>query len=441
MDEILYQLKKIIPRWIFRLFQPAYHWLLALLSALLYKFPSKKLIVIGITGTNGKSTSVALLHEVLSRAGYKTGSLSSIRFKIRNKEVKNELKMTIPGRGRVQKFLADCIKEGCQFAVLEVTSEGIRQFRHMFVNFDLALITNVTPEHIESHGGFEAYRNAKAGFFRYVAESRRKVIGGRVIPKTLVVNLDDKEYAYFLPPAGDRFIGYTLQGKSDPAVNSSVQAEHPEVHEDGVSFLYKGKEFKSPLRGRFNLENLAGVLAVAENFSIPLAAIQEAFLETANVPGRFEYIEEGQVFRVIVDYAHTPDALEKVYQATKSTKTGGQIICVLGAAGGGRDVWKRPEMGTLAEQFCDQIILTNEDPYDEDPEAILHDVAKGFSSAVSPELIIDRRAAINRALQSAKPGDTVIITGKGAEPWLMGPKNSKIPWDDRAVVREELKKI
>ncbi len=417
-----------------------YHWGLALIQTIRFGFPSEKLIVIGVTGTNGKTTVVTLLHEVLIRAGFRVGSVSSLRFKINDEERKNTLKMTMPGRGALQKFLAECVREKCRYAILEVTSEGVRQFRHLFINFDCVAVTNVTPEHIESHGSFEAYRRSKVRFFSETARGRRKMILGGRIQKTLVVNLDDAEYRHFLISSADRRIGTTLRGAHDAACHTIIPASDISISDKGIRFAVGDVHIISRLRGGFNVQNICTVLAIGEALGIPLPGIAESIRETAGVAGRLEKIETGRGFSVFVDYAHTPDALEKVYGTLSDG--GSPLICVLGAAGGGRDRWKRPEFGKLASRFCREIILTNEDPYDEDPEAILTDIESGFSQIQNPKTkirkIIDRRGAIREALARARTGDVVIITGKGAEPWMMGPRGSRIPWDDREVVREEL---
>lgn len=395
---MLQTLRQIIPRRVFMFLQPLYHRALAFFAAVVYRFPSRQLTIIGVTGTNGKSTTVELLAEILEEAGYRVASLSSIRFRIAEREKENNLKMTMPGRFFLQKFLRQAVSAGCTHAVLEVTSEGIKQFRHAHIKFDVAVITNITPEHIKSHGSFEAYRAAKAELFR----------GAPVH----VLNKDDTQtYAYLLRiPAQKRY----------------------EYHID---------EFPHDLRfhlpGVFNRENALAALTAASAIGIPYESAKRALERMDYVPGRLEVLQE-KPFGIVVDYAHTPDALEKVY-ADLSAK---RLICVLGSAGGGRDTWKRPEMGHIAAEYCSVVILTNEDPYDEPPEDIMCDIEKGLFGGAKDQLdyrkITDRRLAIREALSLAKKDDVVIITGKGCEQWIMGPQGSKIAWDDREVVREEL---
>ncbi len=409
--------------------------------------------MIGVTGTNGKSTVVSLLHEIFLHAGASVGSVSSLRFKINKNERKNEMKMTMPGRGILQGFLAECVASGCRYVVLEVTSEGIRQFRHKYIDFDVAILTNLTPEHVESHGGFDAYRAMKKKLFLATACSSRKTLFGAEVKKSLILNLDDPEHTHFFCNDADQIIGYTADARTEKRVSKIFSAENIALREGGTSFSINNIEFYSMLRGNFNVSNLLAVIATTDACGIPLVVVRNALASLKGVAGRLEEINEGQNFKVFVDYAHTPDALQKVYETLSSYSDG--LVCVLGATGGGRDTWKRPEFGRIASQFCREIILTNEDPYDDDPNEILSEIesgisplkAKAFSAeklpAFSREIpiskILDRREAIKHAFIIARPGDTVIITGKGAEPWIMGPHGTKIPWDDRSVAREELR--
>lgn len=307
--------------------------------------------------------------------------------------------MTMPGRFKVQKFLREAVRAGCTHAILEVTSEGIKQFRHSGINFHMAVLTNVTPEHIESHGGFEKYRAAKAELFRRA--------------KIHVLNKEDENFEYFNVIPAEKKIIYTKES------------------------LPRNIRLKLP--GDFNLSNAAAVYVAAREFDVSEEKIKEVLEKTEFIDGRLEFVVR-EPFSVVVDYAHTPDALQKVYE-TLSTQDS-RLICVLGAAGGGRDKWKRREFGKIAAKHCGEIILTNEDPYDEDPGQILSEIESGVSNFKFPiSKILDRKDAIREALKLAKSGDTVIITGKGAEPWLMGPNGTKIPWDDREVVREELRNL
>jgi len=426
MESLLNFGRKIIPKPVFEFFQPAYHLTLAYLAALVYGFPSRKIKVIGVTGTKGKSSTVYFLSRILEGAGYKTAAISSIQFKIAEKEWPNSLKMTMPGRFAIQSFLAKAVKAGCQFVVLEVSSQGVLQNRHRFINFDTAVFTKLAPEHIEAHGSFENYKKYKLKFFGYVKNNH-------------VINKDDKYFQEFFDIPAKNKITYSA-------------ADY--------------KDIKLKLLGDFNVANAAAAVKTAEIYGIDAEKSGKILENIGSLPGRMELVgsPDGgrQNFKVIVDYAHTPDSMEAVYKSLKPKLTPStsdvegeaKLICVFGATGGGRDKWKRPEYGKIAERYCDEIILTNEDPYDENPEKIIKDIFSGFSiSNLKPASpagrsqiskiwkIIDRKEAIQKGISLAKEGDIVIITGKGSETTMMIANGKKIPFDDRAAAREVLKKL
>ncbi len=433
--------KEILKKFLPPFFISWYHFLLAFLGAFFYQFPSrqrrdsstragKKMVVVGVTGTNGKSTVVELASRILEEAGYKVASLSSIKFKIGEKEWENLLKQTMPGRFQLQKFLKKALDSGCQYVVLEVTSEGILQHRHRFIDFDIAVFTNLTPEHIEAHGSFEKYKEAKGKLFQSLKGK-----------KISVVNLDDKNSDYFLNFPADEKYGFKIKNKKSKIKNpykklKIIEAENLEIQASGIKFSMNGTDFNLNLLGEFNIYNSLAAICVGLSQGISLKNCKLALEKVQGIPGRMEIVISDP-FRIIIDYAFTPAALEKVYQTLKPTAN--QFICVLGSAGGGRDKWKRPVLGKLAGTYCDQVIITNEDPYNEDPMEIINQVAQGCSS--SAKKILDRREAIREAINLAKPEDLVIITGKGSEPWMCVEKGRKIPWDDREITREEFRKI
>ncbi len=424
-------IKKIVPRPVW----DTAHWLIALAGAIKYKFPSRDLIVIGVTGTNGKSTVVQLLHDIFSGFGLNVASTSTIRFRIKDKVVDNKLKMTMPGRLALPKFLREAALAGCQYAILEVTSEGLKQHRADFINFDVAVLTNVRPEHIESHGSFEKYRAAKEVLFAKLKNRKDKT------KKISVVNLDDPSVFYYSRYSADQKIGYGLFKENiRPEVKKTFIPENIKFSKSGADFILEGEEYTSPLLGDFNLYNVLAALAVARAFEIPAKVIKESIANFKGAPGRLEVLQKDP-FWVVIDYAHTPDALESIYRVAKSfwVGNGHKLIGVLGATGGGRDKWKRPQMGAIAERFCDEIFLTDEDPYTEDPEHIIKDISRGLKEK-SYKIIMDRRLAIREALQSAQAGDVVLITGKGAEKTMM-TRFGSLDWDERAVVLEELAKL
>jgi len=413
-------LKKLIPTRVFNFFQPIYHHKLALLAALWYGFPSRSLTVIGITGTDGKTTTVHLLHEMFAAAGYSVGSLSSLRFKINNQEEKNLLKMTMPGKFRLQKFLADCKRAGCRFAVIEVTSQGIAQRRHRFIHFSGAVLTNITPEHIESHGGFEQYRQAKIKLFR-------------VLPKDgiAVLNREDASADMFAGATHARVAWYSKSVLDVGGTQHQVGIRA--VTATDISLTIDEVDMETTFGGDFNVMNILAAAATVIAFRVPLAAIAKALGTFPGMPGRLEYVAKIP-FSVVVDYANTPAAYETLYKTL-----GENLVCVLGAPGGGRDRWKRPEIGRIAAQYCKEVVFTSDDPDDEDPNQIADELKSAIpnDSTRNVKVIIDRREAIHAALADARPLDTVVITGMGAQPWFIS-KGHKIPWDDREVAREEL---
>lgn len=418
LERILYWTKKIIPRGLFAAFQPAYHYLLSFLGALIYRFPSRKLILIAITGTKGKTSVAELTNAIFEEAGYKTALSSTLRFKIGEHSKNNLYKMTLPGRFFLQKFLRNAVNEGCTHAIIEITSEAAKQYRHTFLALDALVFTNVSPEHIESHGGYEKYLAAKLSIAEALAHSSKK--------KTLIVaNRDDKE--------GEKFLAVRAMEKHP---YSLADARPYETSAHGITLTFRGKKITSLLRGEFNVLNILGAATCTEAFGIPVDIIARGIEKCAVIRGRMEEVREGQDFSVFVDYAHTPDSLEKAYAALAPTR----LICVLGGTGGGRDRWKRPLMGKIADEHCAHIILTNEDPYDEDPMRIISDIRVGIKNK-QVEIILDRREATRTALSLAKTGDAVIITGKGTDPFIMGPRNTKVSWSDAGVAREELKML
>lgn len=418
IDNLLYRLRKLVPARAFAMFQPAYHYMFALLGALVYRFPSRKLTVVAVTGTKGKTSVTEIVNAILEEAGYKTALSNTIRFKIGAESKDNLYKMSMPGRLFMQRFLRDAARAGCAYAVLEVTSQGALLNRHRFIDFDALVFTNIAPEHIEAHGSFENYVAAKLAIADAVAASKK--------PRTiLVANADDAQAPKFMERPFKEKVSYSLS-----------DAEPFTLYKSGLDMTVHGEQVKSHLSGEFNVYNMLAAIAFAESQGIGMDTVRKALAGFGGIRGRVERIEEGQDFTVIVDYAHTPDSLQKLYDVFQSSRR----ICVLGNTGGGRDVWKRDEMAKIAARECDEIILTNEDPYDDDPRKIVEDMAAVISHA-NPKIVMDRRQAIALALSKARTGDAVLITGKGTDPYIMGAKNAKIPWSDAHVTREELAKL
>jgi UDP-N-acetylmuramoyl-L-alanyl-D-glutamate--2,6-diaminopimelate ligase len=419
-------IKKFIPSFLLSW----YHFLLSFLAVVVYRFPSfsKKIKVIGVTGTSGKSTVVEMTSRILEKASYKVAFLSSIKFKIKDKEWPNDLRMTMPGRLRLQRFLRRALSANCQYVVLEVTSEGIKQHRHRFIDFEVAVLTNLTPEHIEAHGSFEKYREAKEKLFQATKNIH-------------ILNLDDENIKYFSEfPANEKY-GYTIKNPEPSVLASKSQtiiAKDSKMSDKGMEFFVNNTKFSLKLLGEFNIYNALAAISIARSQNIPLGTCKTALEKIEGIPGRMEMVISNP-FKVFVDYALTPNALEKVYQTIRDSLNPSKIICVLGSSGGGRDKWKRAVLGKLAAKYCQEIIVTNEDPHDEDPMEIINQIAKGVGEKARK--ILDRREAIRESLKRAQTGDVVVITGKGCESCIWVTKGKKIPWDDRRVVREEFQKL
>lgn len=417
LDDLLRFIKRFIPKKIFAALAPLYHYKLALLGALLYRFPSKKIKVVGVTGTKGKTTTVELINTILEEAGEKTALAGTLRIKVGEVSKPNLFKMTMPGRFFVQRFLRQAVSLGCTWAILEMTSEGTKQFRHLFLDMDALVFTNLSPEHIESHGSYENYVAAKLKIAKALERSAKE-------GKAIIANTDDREGGKFLDTSVPRKISFSLD-----------RARPFTLHDGSVTITLEGKALSVGIPGEFNIYNILAAVGFAKSQGIPMDIVHRALGKFTGVRGRVERIDEGQKFTVVVDYAHTPGSLEKLYRTFGDTKK----VCVLGGTGGGRDAWKRKEMGRIAAEHCSKIILTNEDPYDEDPRQIIGNISEGIHKT-EHMVIMDRRQAIRRAFELTKREWVVLITGKGTDPYIMGPNGTKEPWDDATVAREELKR-
>ncbi len=417
LDRILRTIKRLIPEPLFKLGARVYHPLLAWSGALRYGFPSRRLMVIGVTGTKGKSTVVFMTAKLLESAGHPVAAIGSLGYKIRERQWPNMLKMTMPGRWKLQKFLREAVSAGCTHVVMEVPSEGLAQGRHLGVHFDCAVFTNLHPEHIEAHGGFENYRAAKGILFAATKHLH-------------ILNADDAQAHYFATFNAQKKLFYGIHG-------GELRASELDVHEDCASFHVYGTQFNLKLGGEFNVYNALTALSVVALYGVDLPTAKPILEAITEIPGRLQWIQK-EPFGVVVDYAHTPDSLKIVYETLKPHAK--RLVCVLGAAGGGRDKWKRKQFGVLAQQYCDRIILTNEDPFDENPEAIVEDIAAGITGPEQKkvERIMNRTDAIAAALTDAQEGDIVVITGKGSETSMALAGGKKIPWSDAQTVREFL---
>ncbi|HEY4523868.1 MAG TPA: UDP-N-acetylmuramoyl-L-alanyl-D-glutamate--2,6-diaminopimelate ligase [Candidatus Paceibacterota bacterium] len=431
-------LKKYIPIFIFRF----YRFLKAYSAAMLYGWPSKDLVIIGVTGTKGKSMTANFIWAGLTGAGLKTGLISTANLRIGEKEFLNNYHMTMPDSFQIHKMLAKMKQENCKVVIIETTSEGIAQFRHKGIAYDLLVFTNLTPEHIQSHGTFENYRIAKQTIFKELYYQRRKTINGLDIPKAIIVNIDSEESKNFLQFQADKKITFTTQ--FNIANNGRVDFIAQDIREygRGVSFQIDKKEVILHIPGYFNVSNCLPVFAICSLLNLNREMVIVGLENLKIIPGRMEIVQN-KPFSVIVDYAHEKESLTALLKSIKQIKKDGNIILLMGAEGGGRDKAKRALMGEIGAKKADYLIVSNVDPYDEDPKEIISDIAEsakenGKTLDKDLFLIENREDGIKKAISLAQDGDFVLITGKGSEQSMIIGKRH-LPWDDRDIVKKLLK--
>ena len=469
-------IKNIIPQKI----KNIYHLGQAILANFIYGFPGRKIKIIGVTGTNGKTTTVWMIGKILEEAGFKVAINSTINFQIGVKEWVNKTKFTTLSSFSVQKFIKEAVREKCDYLVLETSSHSLDQFRVWGIPYAVAVITNVTREHLDYHETMAEYRKAKLKLFKKAG--------------TIVVNLDMEKSEEFLNFAADKKYGYTtknqnvnLKMQNDPLRQSFseasneklkiITAENIEMGINYSNYQLQTTSYKLNLPGKFNIENALAATCVGLSQNISLETIGKAPEKIKGIPGRMEWVLNNKGLNIIIDYAVTPDSLEKLYQLISQIKNplplkkgdvrrtegfekqsenfksspnpsfskGGEhkVIAVFGACGE-RDRGKRPIMGEIVARYADYIFITNEDPYNEDPQRIIEEVFSGVikykKESIDCWKVLDRREAIRKALQLAQPGDFVIITGKGAEETMAIGKD-RIPWKEKTVIEEELAKL
>lgn len=430
----------------------AYHRGLASLASVRYGRPSSKMIVVGVTGTNGKSTTSNMIAAVLEGAGFRVGLATTCNFRVAGKEWLNDTKMTMLGRFKLQKLLADMVEAGCEYAVIETSSEGIAQSRHAGIDYDVAVFTNLTPEHIESHGGFENYKAAKLKLFAKTASGKRKQLGGKMIPKTLVANLESPYAAEFLAFKANKKYGFIVErkGETRPMAKLAewplaiVKALNVELAAEGPRFTVRDVAFDLKMPGMINVENALAAISVGLSQAVDLGVMSRALAALESVPGRQERIDVGQDFAAMVDYSHEPASFARLYEIIDAMPKR-RVIHVIGSAGGGRDKSRRTVLGELAAKHADLVVVTNEDPYDEDPQEIIDAVAHGArkggkKDGVDLFVVPDRRDGLEKAVNLAEKGDLVVATGKGAEQWICVAGGKKLPWDERTEMRRAIAK-
>ncbi len=428
--------KKLVPpSWL-----DFYHRFFSGLAAFVYGHPSRKMTIIGVTGTNGKTTTAYLIAKALEISGAKTGCTTTALFKVADQEWLNDTKMTMLGRFALQKLLARMVKAGCGYAVVETSSQGIVQHRHENVAYDVAVFTNLTPEHIEAHGGFENYKRAKIKLFEFTAGLPPKEIAGRQVARAAVLNADDTHAQDFALAKMPKNVWY---GRGTDA---EVKAENVLTTPEGSSFecVIGGSRLSLRLNlpGEVNVYNALAALATVHALGLDVSAAAKNLEQVTAVPGRFERIERGQDWTAIVDYAPEPESFKRLYETLKSLPRQ-RVIHVLGSCGGGRDVARRPVLGNLAARLADVVIVTNEDPYDDDPREIMEQVAQGARQGGKRDgqdlfVVEDRLEAIRMAMRLAQNGDLVLMTGKGSEQWICVADGHKIPWDERQAAAQAI---
>ena len=430
-----------MPVGLLRAIRPIYHGMLALFGSFCYGRPSRKLIVIGVTGTNGKSTTVNLIAKILEEAGYKTGYTSTVTMNFGERESLNKMKMTMPSGWLLQKWMRRMVNAGCKYAVLEVSSEGLAQNRHLGIAFDIAVFTNLTPEHLESHGGFENYKLAKAKLFASLKlEARSQKPEAR---KTIIVNADDEYGKYFAGFKADRCVSYGIKNPQADLIATDIQ-----YSANGISYQLpaspaggQATSYKLNLKGQFDVYNSLAAIAVAQSQGVSLEICKKALEKVPVVPGRVEVLQ-ATPFTVVVDYAYEPEEMRQLYE-TVNRWPHKRVLQVLGPTGGGRDKARIKVLGEMAGRFADMVIITTDDPYDDDPKILGGQMAEGVRAAGKTEkqnlfCEYDRRAAIRMALRAAREGDLVLVTGKGADQKMALAAGVYLDWDDRKVVKEEL---
>lgn len=399
-----------------------YHLSNAALAGVFFGFPGRKLRIIGVTGTDGKTTTVQCIAAILREAGKRVAVASTINFRIGDREWVNASKFTTLSGWKMQEFLLETVSAGCEYAVLEVSSHALDQGRVFGVPFEVAVITNVTREHLDYHGTMEEYRRAKRRLFD------RAKIG--------VVNLDMDRPQDFLKTPPPRHVTYSRVDAS-----ADVLAENIAETLEGSTFRVGEVEFHIGLPGLFNVENALAALATAVSCGVSFDVAARALFGVRGVPGRMERVANDRGITLLIDYAVTPNALENLYRLVSNMRSSSatKIIAVFGACGD-RDRGKRPIMGEIVSSYADTVVLTNEDPYMEDPDRIIREIEVGITNKVPEEnlfVLPDRREALEKAIDLSMPGDIVVVTGKGAEE-SMAIGARRIPWNDKRVIREIL---
>jgi len=412
---------------------------LAELAAAWHGYPAHEMVMVGVTGTDGKTTTANLLHAMLRAANHPVGMITTVNAVIGDRTLDTGCHVTTPGALEVQAYLADMLRSGMSHCILEATSHGLAQHRVAACAFDVALLTNITHEHLDFHGSYDAYRKAKASLFQGLAGTPEKKHG---LKRAAILNRDDSSYDFMKQQTSVRQISYGWSERAD------VCAYEVRTDRAGTWFTIAGPGYReqvyTPLLGEYNVGNcLAAFTAAVEALGLPPEAAAQGMAQLKAIPGRMEPIEAGQPFAVLIDFAHTPNALQRALTAARSL-TRGRVIVVFGSAGL-RDREKRRIMAEVAIDLADLAVLTAEDPRTESLEAILEEMAAGARKRGGREgdnfvRIPDRREALRFALQQARPDDLVLACGKGHEQSMCFGE-TEYPWDERQAVQAALAEI
>ena len=416
-----------------------YHYILAVVALVVYRNPSRDLVVIGVTGTKGKTTTALFIYATLSAAGNKVGLLSTVATHIGDKVYPNSRHMTMPGRGFVQQQLRKMVNAGCTYVVIETPSEGIRQYRDLGVRYDSVVFTNLAVEHLVTHRTFERYRATKCRLFTRHAKGSPKSIQGSVVPRFVLLNADDMYLDYFRACSASSHSEQILFGFGTQA---SVRI-YLDEESDTNSFFIEGDRYTVPFPGAITVRNALPAIFLAKRYCNASESVINTALTSIVLPGRLECIDEGQPFKVFCDYAHEPLSIASVCDALKKyVGPGGKIIIVVGAVGASRWKYNARQIGETATTYAHTTVITNVDPFFDDPQVIINAVVEGAKKNRKAHFVVkpDRREAIHTALSLARGGDVVIVTGKGAE-LTIEVCGQSLPWDERGIIRQSVRDV
>ena len=424
--------KKLIPKKLFKKVEPYGHLAESVLMQTKSQFPAKKMVIIGITGTNGKTTTCFMVHKMLVEAGYKTGLMTTVAYGVGNNLKPQIAHMTTVSPGLLLKRIKKMADEGAEYLVLETTSHALAQFRVWGIKYSIAVFTNLTHEHLDYHGTFENYKKAKLRLFKMTNANKDGLQLG-------IINADDPSSKDFAKPTKNT-ITYGIKSGDLKAHNIQLTPSqisfNAQVNNDSYDIVCH-------VPGSFNVYNALATIAVGRALKLSKEQIEQGIASLKAVEGRMTQINEGQKFAVIVDFAHTPDSFEKLFADIKPVVKG-RLISVFGSAGR-RDEAKRAIQGEIAGKYSDIVVLTEEDDRDIDGNQILSQIAEGATKAGKKQnkdlhLILNRKDAIRFALKTAKPNDTVILLGKGHEKTIERA-DGEHPWDEIGLVKKILKSL